>query len=74
MDVDLTEPVNMKDILRDLNTSIGRLNRNMDKVIEQVYRMGYQEGMEDAIDTLMEAFYGDKDGNEDDEDVQDLPF
>lgn len=71
MDVDLTEPVNMKDILRDLNTSIGRLNRNMDKVIEQVYRMGYQEGMEDAIDTLMEAFYGDKDGNED---VQDLPF
>lgn len=65
MDVDLTEPVNMKDILRDLNTSIGRLNRNMDKVIEQVYRMGYQEGMEDAIDTLMEAFYGDKDGNED---------
>jgi len=65
MDVDLTEPVNMKDILRDLNTSIGRLNRNMDKVIEQVYRMGYQEGMEDAIDTLMEAFYGNKDGNED---------
>lgn len=67
MDVDLTEPVNMKDILRDLNTSIGRLNRNMDKVIEQVYRMGYQEGMEDAIDTLMEAFYGDEDedGNED---------
>ena len=65
MDVDLTEPVNMKDILRDLNTSIGRLNRNMDKVIEQVYRMGYQEGMEDAIDTLMEVFYGDEDGNED---------
>lgn len=70
MDVDLTEPVNIKTQLQDLTTALNHLNRNMDKVIEEVYRLGYKDGFQDAAEAVVKELYG----NEDDEDVQDLPF
>ena len=70
MNIDVTTPVDIKTQLQDLTAALNRLNRNMDKVIEEVYRLGYKNGFQDAAEVVVKELYG----NEDDEDVQDLPF